>query len=59
MNKRVEAVKRAKKLAKQFLRDVKELEEINFISGKEYATVKRRSMDLTNELANLRKSPYS
>lgn len=52
------AVLEAKRLAEQFIKDVNALEEYSFGSGKRYATVKRRSMDLSNALANIRKSVY-
>ena len=58
MCKRDEAVLEAKRLAEQFIKDVQLLQDSGMVSGKHYATVKRHSMDLSNALANIRKSPY-
>lgn len=51
-------LKRAIKEAKRFLDMAEHLQSEGNPTGKLSATVKRRSMDLTNALADLRKSNY-
>lgn len=55
---RNERLDSAIKDAKLFLDMAVHLQRLGNPSGKLAATVKRRSMDLTNSLANLRKSSY-
>lgn len=51
-------LKRAIKEAKRFLDMAEHLQSKGNPTGKLAATVKRRSMDLSNALADLRKSSY-